>query len=270
MVQYQCKRCAYSTNLRANIVSHLSRKRICDPILCDTSQKDLLEEITKPRDDAIYTCQFCNKHYVTNRKKNLHEGKCMKKSQYVRDLEEKVKRLESKGSTKNQGVVVNNNNDGDVNMIIINIQSVDDPNLEKIKSSKILGISTRKDAVERLTKHVYFNKDIPENHSIYAPSTNTNDLKMHNGKTMRKVRYPDKAIKKVVKKLIDILNNNIKNNPDEFKNKIEDAYDLDDDEEIERMETELLQIISSSIDDPQLIPKYMKIFHDNKDMIKAD
>jgi hypothetical protein len=214
---------------------------------------------------------MCLKTFTTKRSLLVHDKTCKKKTQRIKDLENEVKILRAQTantSTSAQNITVHSGG-GDVNMVnyVININSSDAPSLSKIKKSKVLGISLRKDAVERLTKHIYFNKSIPENHSIYAPTTNTNDLKMHNGTSMRKVRYPDKAIKRIVQKMIDILSDHITNNSDEFKREIDYEYDLDTNEDIDKMESELTQIINSVIDDPNLISKYMNIFYDNRSVM---
>lgn len=270
MVQFTCRRCGYNATQKVNILKHLRRKKPCVVTLEDISQKTLLDEIQAPRPDANHVCNFCDKRFVERRNKNNHESKCAKKTQYVKDLEDEVKRLRghSNGS-KNNGIVVNHSGEGDVNMIVINVNPVDKPNLSKLTTEKVLTLTAKKDPIARLTKHVYFDKKVPENHSIYAPSMNTNDLKMHNGKILRKVRYPDKAIKKVIKIIVNNALDRINENYDQYRDIIEYENDLDDKEEVDQIETELVETLNSALDDPKLTEKCMKIFHDNHHIIKT-
>lgn len=272
MVQYSCRRCGYNTTLKINILKHLKRKKVCPVTLEDISQSELIDEVQAPRADAKYICKFCDKRFVESRNRNNHEEKCSKKTQYVKDLEEEVKLLRGgqKSNQKNNGIVVNNNNTGDVNMIVINVNPVDKPDLKKLTTEKVLILTAKKDPIARLTKHVYFDKKVPENHSIYAPSMDTNDLKMHNGKTLRKVRYPEKAIKRVVKILINDALDRIGHNYDQYRDIIEYENDLDDKEDVDQIESELMQTLNSALDDPKLAEKCMKIFHDNHHIIKTN
>ena len=43
MIEHLCHRCGYNTYKKSNIITHLNRKKICKPILCDVS----IEEIQK-------------------------------------------------------------------------------------------------------------------------------------------------------------------------------------------------------------------------------
>jgi hypothetical protein len=238
MVQYTCRRCGYLTPIKINISKHLTRKKLCQSILEDVPQSVLLQELKAPRKDAKFTCKFCNKYFVEAKSQRNHEVKCLRKSQYVKDLEAEVKKLRDQHTKPGNSFVVNNSNDGDVNMIIININPADKPSMEHIDTEKILTLSSKKDPLERLTKHVYFDKKSPENHSIYAPSIDTNDLKMHNGKNMRKVRYPEKAIKRVVKILVNDAVNIIDKNYDKYREIIEYENELDDKKDIDQMGSE--------------------------------
>lgn len=66
---YQCTRCGYLSNRKGNLINHLKRKRICEPIMLDVSRSELLNELKvdnrrKTRNQAIGIQTVSNKYPV--------------------------------------------------------------------------------------------------------------------------------------------------------------------------------------------------------------
>ena len=100
---YQCARCGYLSNRKGNLINHLKRKRICEPILLDVSPCELLNELKfdnrrNPRNSSVkgiqdvsnkypvsiqkvskktrsntFSCSFCNKTFKHKNNMYRHE-----------------------------------------------------------------------------------------------------------------------------------------------------------------------------------------------------
>lgn len=276
MGEFTCKRCSYRTVFRANMKKHLSRKYPCNGSLSNVSPKKLLNDLLRDNDASIYECSYCTKRFSSTYSQKRHITICKEKPSIIGHLEEKVEHLEHQLKQRNsyplrqttQNFIADNGSTMNILNCIVNMNSYDNPNLEKIQTPRVICMSKKKDRIERITKYIYFNDKIPENHSIYAPTTDTNDLKMHNGKTLRKVRHPDKAIKKIVETSIRVIQNCIKTNYQDYVDELEDECDDADPEILKKMEEDLNQIMTLAPDDPDLVPKYMKLFNENKDLVE--
>lgn len=276
MGEFTCKRCGYETMLRANMKKHLSRKYPCTTSLSNISPKKLLNELLKVNEASNYECAYCTKRFTSMYSQRRHISICKQKPPVIGHLEEKVEHLEKQLNQRSsfplrqttQNFIADNGSTMNILNCIVDMNSYDKPSLDKIQTPRVICMSKKKDRIERITKYIYFNEKIPENHSIYAPTTNTNDLKMHNGKTLRKVRYPDKAIKKIVETSIRVIQNCIRNNYQDYVDELEDECEDDDPEIVKKMEEDLNQIMTLAPDDPDIISKYMKIFNEHKEIVE--
>ena len=122
MVNYKCIRCGYHTDHKAKMRSHLSRKKVCRPILnninLDDYKNDILNGINidisekinpnpkmnptgpklnhtgpkmNPIEPKIHECKYCKKTYSTNSHMNRHLKNCKEK---IKDDECKNNMLE--------------------------------------------------------------------------------------------------------------------------------------------------------------------------------
>ena len=114
-MRYICKRCAYGTNIKCNLINHLTRKKACNTIHLDIQRETLIEELeqkpspnplflppepsfsslnisTKLNDSSkVHKCEFCNKIFgrLDNLKRHV-EKVCKEK-----DKKEKAKQEET-------------------------------------------------------------------------------------------------------------------------------------------------------------------------------
>jgi hypothetical protein len=88
MVEYNCKKCKYSTNIKTHYNRHCSTKKHKrndknEPILNPS-------EPTPPQKEEIintFNCTYCDKHYSTNSHMNRHLRKCEEKTNLKQKLE---------------------------------------------------------------------------------------------------------------------------------------------------------------------------------------
>ena len=80
MALYDCLRCGYSTNLKANFKKHLKRKVLCKPSIKDVPIKYMIEfyklyeyfnknntdtNIIANNSTKKYKCKYCNRSFST-------------------------------------------------------------------------------------------------------------------------------------------------------------------------------------------------------------
>jgi len=102
-MRYICKRCAYGTNIKCNLINHLTRKKPCIATCLDISRDTLIEQLldksinvnpfvnpfvnpsvnndnickpnvcSPPHEKKIYTCKYCNLGFTTRQAKSRHQ-----------------------------------------------------------------------------------------------------------------------------------------------------------------------------------------------------
>lgn len=77
--KYTCPRCKYATELRANMVLHVNKKKLCPPKHSDVSLETMQEMFKKPEPKLERKqCTICNK-YVCKQVFRRHRINCEKK-----------------------------------------------------------------------------------------------------------------------------------------------------------------------------------------------
>ena len=117
-MRYICKRCAYGTNIKCNLINHLTRKKPCDTIHLDIQRETLIQELDEkimkmtqiePKNEPQltqtnpnlginthnlnsnkYECSHCGKNYSNNSHLCRHLKTCKEK-----DKKEKAKQEEA-------------------------------------------------------------------------------------------------------------------------------------------------------------------------------
>ena len=106
-MNYICKRCAYSTNIKCNLITHLIRKKQCKVVWLDIPRQTLLnelqEKITKVNtkvnnivnnsvnkvNTITNICKYCGKTFSHKQSRHLHEKKFCKEKKPDNSLEKK-------------------------------------------------------------------------------------------------------------------------------------------------------------------------------------
>ncbi len=254
--KYTCKRCAYNTHVKGNIKTHLSRKKPCKAVYSSIPNEKQLEELYSPRPDACFQCGFCDKRYVDNRNRLAHEEKCDKKASCIKKLEDRVRELSNtKVKKSNKPTMI--------------INSIDEPSIEHIEHDSFLRSLCNDNTLEDLIKMVYFDPNVPENHSIHAPSTSTTDLMVSNGKSIRKSRYPDKSINKIISVLIKIQKTYLDEYQNELDAIIKEIHPLLSKDDLDIIMKQISLKLESALNDPNLVGTCMSIFNANYHIIKS-
>jgi len=169
-MEFGCSICEYTSSQKEHVINHINRKKSCGP-----GEKTVIEIPI----DII--CEYCKKNFSSIRNlerhmKNIcrHKHNIMLKE--IRDLKEKVKKLEQdKNTIINQ--TNNNNNNNTFNIFIVN--NYEDTSLEKLTDKTYNKILSETEEVyqiiPRLIKEIHFNPDIPENHNIVLSNRNKNN-----------------------------------------------------------------------------------------------
>lgn len=104
---YSCKRCGYTCAFKSVLVSHLQRKSLCNPVLCDDDPNSIIRELDSSGKPKKYICQVCRKGYTNRQSKYIHQRACKNyhqtdpvQSKLLDELQSKMVELENKLSTK--------------------------------------------------------------------------------------------------------------------------------------------------------------------------
>jgi hypothetical protein len=95
---FTCKRCDCKFTRKSVLISHLKKKKICNPE-SDLDRSVLIEELAEPiQENGNYSCDFCSKKFNHLSNKCKHKHICKKnpnnlKNQKVQKLEVELKKI---------------------------------------------------------------------------------------------------------------------------------------------------------------------------------
>ena len=180
----RCDRCGY-IGRKDNLKRHLSKPKICKPLLSNISRNELLMEIGCDVDlDGVEKMEVLD--YVKSLSKQFSEFYKKKYEKKIKEFENKIKKIEdilevvmlgnlskkkiNKGDINNFGNVNININNG---INITNnadskyLNSYGNENTDYITSEYVENLLDKPEStVMNLTKHLHFNNEHPENHNI--------------------------------------------------------------------------------------------------------
>lgn len=78
-IMYVCKRCGYEFATKSHLKQHLSRQKLCEPVLSNATYADLLEE-QFPKKERPFKCTYCDKTFTQASNRSRHQTlSCPKK-----------------------------------------------------------------------------------------------------------------------------------------------------------------------------------------------
>ena len=232
---YICERCGYSTTIKCNMKSHLSRKKMCPEIY---SNKDVLGvedtkihkrvynvnpnvNIVNPNVNIVtYKCRFCSKTFKYRQSRYRHELKyCLKDMDTITIKEHNKKIGELKKQVEDlliKNTTINNNKTLNVQQNIT-INSYGKENLDYLTNNYLTGLIYKPfDSVQCLLKTIHFNPKHPENHNIKISNKKQKYANVYNSGN-----WEFKKKKDVIENIVDNGYNIIDCYYDEVKDKLE-------------------------------------------------
>jgi hypothetical protein len=216
MPTYICKRCSYETTRKSSMDNHINKRQIpCQNINNIEISENENIYITKETEKKSKLCGLCKKEFYNSRNRKKHELIC--KFNKIFEEEEKIVPVQ---------IINNYNINGNVN-ITLNINSFNDPIIGEYLEDKIkkhlrsLRFATTEQLIQRcipvIFNMIYFNENIPENHSI---SILEKDLLVYDGKNLKISKF-DKiksSIGNVLDRVVDEYSTQITEIDQKFNN----------------------------------------------------
>jgi hypothetical protein len=198
---FTCKRCSYETTIKRSIINHVERINKCK----DMNNVGVVEEISK-RYDTIKNekrkrncieskhCRLCNHEFYDSSTRKRHEQICKFNKLLQPSAIQNSNNSNSNSNNNNNNEINNeiNNINNNTQNVHIHINSYKDPLVEEYLEDKIRKylISLKHASVDNFIKRcfpgvfnmIYFNENIPENHSISMIDKN---LLVYDGKQLK-------------------------------------------------------------------------------------
>lgn len=183
MGSYECPRCGYATNLKADFKKHINKKYICSPINNDVSLDDL-KEIMNKKKDINYTCISCNKGFSSKSGYYYHTIACLqekkmdelkeKMDERLKNLEDSVINSQSLSGNNTINIQINNNNQRSI------LRPFGQENMEPL-DTKTIGDLFLYLRIPELLQTLHCNPDYPENHNIRIKSVKRRAIEIFRG-----------------------------------------------------------------------------------------
>ncbi len=197
--EFICKRCGYKTNLKANLKTHLSNKKICNVLFEDIDRNELIKDLMNReiRKKGPYNCKKCGKELATRQSKWKHENTCNKiktnlddkdLKELVINLTKEIEELKKNVNVTNNitnnnhdtSIIINNNN---INIILDNLRPFGKENYDYIDIEAIKKIiKPARNVLYRFIKMIHFNINHPENWNYFISNMRSNKANIYNGK----------------------------------------------------------------------------------------
>jgi hypothetical protein len=293
MSEFSCSNCDYITRKKQNVTRHINCKNKCwtgeAPTIIENIKESRCTYCNTPfltimglTNHTKNNCQIkknkdeANKKMITKIKEEIKEEIIEELEAKIRtdleakirtDLEAKIRtELEAKIRTENAGNITNIANTANIsntanitnnnvtNNIVIQITPYNHPNLEDFERYYIHAIARITMSVPTLIKHIHFNKNKAENHSIIINNFRTKIAKVYDGHEW-KTKDEDELIEELI---------------DTYERLLEDwAYG--DPEKMVHLNTYLEIKDRDGIDNVHNVLKkeIKKLIYDKRDMVKG-
>ena len=130
---FVCRRCGYRTDVKCNLLNHLSKYKICSPLLEDIERQALIDELVN-KDVVESTCKFCNKDFSKRCSLYRHNKIC--KERLLANLQKECDKLREENRFLKENMNVTNNVInfyGDLSLSLKNPNISKDFTIENIK-----------------------------------------------------------------------------------------------------------------------------------------
>ncbi len=231
MVTYTCKRCLKEFNKKCNYIDHTEKKKSpCQQILIQPSQilQPPSNTLQSPTEKPCYICEHCDTTFTRkdNLSKHLKNSCKIKKEQDEKDKQLKLQAIQIQElkqqmevliqhidkkpgkKIKTQNNITNNNNNSNtntnsnntinnniVNNIIVAHGSEDLSKIELNTIMEHLATVDYKNIIPNMARHIYINKDKPENKNFRIVDLARNKCEYNDGKKWVAGKTNEKILK---------------------------------------------------------------------------
>lgn len=234
-MEFVCKRCQYTTNTKSRFITHITRKKPCEPLYSNIDRSDLIEELNHLNDFKPYGCDVCSarfshksglyRHKAVHKEDSTQHSNAPEHSENTHHTSTSTSTITNtnNGSNTGSGVLVNGNNNDVTNSttnnnitVNLNIFGYEDKeHLDMEFLTKCLKNVTA-NGIPDLIEKIHLNPNFPQNHNvrlkrIKPPSTMWIYVKDENtNKTVWKEENMNHVLDKLVRKGCDmmVLHNN--------------------------------------------------------------
>lgn len=195
---YTCRRCGYETQIKQNLLKHLSKVVECPPDKEDVCRNTLIKDINiLKRNTGKIKCNYCDALFTAYSNKSRHMKTCkgrgvQEPTEAPKSTEEQisqllinVKELEKKiieiKKVKPQ-INITNNNFTNINLQTANIKNFGSENMEAIPVTLVRDLFLNlkyRDLIENL----HCDPNFPENHNVRIRSLKKNQLEIYRDNT---------------------------------------------------------------------------------------
>jgi len=261
---FECNRCHRSFNRTYNLERHENKKKQCEEIEPNATPKIGLFVPQNPIEPTItqFKCNHCNRIFTRNWHLIRHLKTCKIKKkeeeeqEKLRIIEIKAELLKLENKHKSNTItnnITNNNNSTSTNSHnIVNINNniiLNDygkENIDFLKNEKYKSIITGIlqngfNGIQNYISYKYCNPDQPENMTIKYTNNRSNKLK---------IRENNKWKTRNKNEVLNELYNRDKN-VEEVLNVYEDIYELEEAEQMDKIQVSFLNIVETVYDDDE-------------------
>jgi hypothetical protein len=188
---HKCDRCGFNSRYKHVLMNHLRRQEVCKPVLSDVDVSELIDKLNEIDPKKKYAC-ICGALFTTTTSRCRHRKTC---NQYQQS--NTPQSIQNISNTAHQ-LITNSHIDNLVNIhqnniaqpVQVNFKRFDRPEIAYMENAiiKITKQNTRSNphtlmrALPEVARHMYFNKNHPENHTVFIPNLRDKFAKVFDGR----------------------------------------------------------------------------------------
>lgn len=270
MQTYKCKRCGQESTTKGNLIQHLQRKNVCEPLLCDISREEHISELlAKKLNEKTYDCDRCGVKFNCYQSRWRHKKVCKKPDPHEEinklkiEINELRRQIESNANVKNVSYNTHNRNTQNTinNNININVKNFGSENVSYLPKDFLTRCFTTKNIV-RLIENIHCDKEHPENHNIRIKSKKKNTMETREDEKWI-VKDEDEALTECIQNGYRILVKHAWKHKNEI---IEDELD-DDEDEYHNINEWLEAVYNNKKEQKPIKRKLMLLFVNNQALL---
>lgn len=170
MTIYSCNKCLYSSDRKQEMIRHMNRQSKCTSKSPETAHLiPTMDNVSETPE--VFICDLCDKRYNNKYTYKDHYVSCLKK---IKELKEKSSVINNTTNNTNNNIINNTNSNNIINNNISVVLNYNETNLDFITNEQYKKfVDDRLLRIPNMVKFIHFDKDRPENHSMYISNLNS-------------------------------------------------------------------------------------------------